>query len=67
MASSTGWNRSEKSLRANVSAYANVPSFANAFAINIPVASRNYDETFVEQLFGDLIDKALSYDFEDLK
>ena len=37
--------------------------FTNTFAINIPVATRNYDEAFVEQLFSDLIEKALSYDF----
>ena len=40
--------------------------FTNAFAINIPVASRNNDETFAQQLFDDLIDKALSYDFKNL-
>ena len=41
------------------------PPFTNAFAINIPVASRNNDETFAQQLFDDLIDKALSYDFNN--
>ena len=39
----------------------------NAFAINIPVASRNNDETFAQQLFDDLIDKALTHDFNNRK
>ena len=37
--------------------------FTNAFAINIPVASRNNDVALAEQLSDDLIDKALSYVF----
>ena len=36
--------------------------FANSSAVNIPVASRNNDEAFAEQLFDDLIDKALSHE-----
>lgn len=39
--------------------------FTDAFDVNVPVAGRNYDKAFVEQLFDDLIDKALSHDFHN--